>query len=345
MDHPSNSRLCVLSGTHAGASLDLAPGDYTVGCEDDSSIYLSDWAFAPLTLRVDPNGDHEVRWVGRRVVTISMPSFKAFDFAGTVLSIGAADGDWPERADVMETRKQVRLNPGFLPAVHRPVTRARRSLLSVFGAGLVGAFLIGGLVSALSKQQPSFPSAPQSRQKFVQEVVDAVAPSALRVTVSGNSLTVDGVVSDAEVARRVHDRLVGMRLPMALVERYVPAGSLVQIIRTAPGLNDAEINFVGSSRFAIVAKAEEAMNARASVAQLQVELKPAVRELELKFASPPQEEPQKTNDDLMRSAWSPAEGLHVAETRDGVKYMLLEQTDAAPETEIVEPSPKKKTRR
>ncbi|MFC5606784.1 hypothetical protein [Variovorax soli] len=209
MDHPSNSRLCVLSGTHAGASLDLAPGDYTVGCEDDSSIYLSDWAFAPLTLRVDPNGDHEVRWVGRRVVTISMPSFKAFDFAGTVLSIGAADGDWPERADVMETRKQVRLNPGFLPAVHRPVTRARRSLLSVFGAGLVGAFLIGGLVSALSKQQPSFPSAPQSRQKFVQEVVDAVAPSALRVTVSGNSLTVDGVVSDAEVARRVHDRLVG----------------------------------------------------------------------------------------------------------------------------------------
>ena len=47
----------------------------------------------------------------------------------------------------------------------------------------------------------------------------------------------------------------------------------------------------------------------------------------------------------MRSAWSPAEGPHVAETRDGVKYMLLEQTDAAPETEIVEPSPKKKTRR
>ncbi|MGD7369336.1 hypothetical protein ACQCRQ_13955, partial [Ralstonia pseudosolanacearum] len=47
-----NKHIRVLTGRHAGASLDLLPGDWTVDSADTAAVRISDWTDAPLQLQV-----------------------------------------------------------------------------------------------------------------------------------------------------------------------------------------------------------------------------------------------------------------------------------------------------
>ena len=64
MASPHSKRLRVLSGRHAGACLELEPGEHTIGAAHENDIAISDWTAPTQVLHVDAQGAVQVHASG-----------------------------------------------------------------------------------------------------------------------------------------------------------------------------------------------------------------------------------------------------------------------------------------
>ena len=323
---PTRSCLRILSGTHAGATLALAPGAHTIGGDPDSDVCLSDWAFEPMVLNVEPDGACRASWrVAGKPQAQAMQDGSAYVFGSTTLWAGPESADWPGRSSLLASARQVHRRPRWFHVLGRRPRRGGRSWVSAVGAVAIGFGAVGGLVSALSTPRPPPQPTLEQVRASVQTKLDAVAPQSLEVQPWGDSLRVVGVVADAEQARKVGDALAGMPTSYPVLQRYMTAPNLLETIRAATGLDDAQISFRGQGDVLIVAAGAESASVRATVEQLAAEMKPVIRKLELRFASNAPAGAKLLDHTPMRSSWQTDDGIHVVETRDGAKHLVFSQ--------------------
>jgi len=145
-----NKHIRILSGRHRGASLQLAPGTWRIGCDDAAAVHISDWAHAAIDVTIDADGRIRLHDGG---ATVDVVEHETLHFDGIALCIGDPEAEpaaapSAESAAVLPTRRRPPRRWLALGAVavhaaqHRaardaagvPIGRARRHALRHSGA-------------------------------------------------------------------------------------------------------------------------------------------------------------------------------------------------------------------
>lgn len=313
---PIVKQLRVLSGTHAGASLDLAPGSHSLGSGADCDISIADWRFEPLTLRVDREAV-VARWPGATAHALRFDDRVPVDFAGVVLCLGPSDEEWPERAQLMLALRSVE-------AAIAPSAAARRGLdrriVAWGGTSMIALVAAGWIATASSEPREARVPTLQSALIDLQHALDRTTAGRLHVDEASGALVVDGIVDDALQARQAIQAIEALPRSIKVVRRFSVASEIVETIRTSVGLPGARIDYRGNGVFAFNAVTSDVAATQAELDRVASDLAPTVRRVDAVLEEPPVPRPSLP---AVLSALTTEDGINVMETRDGVKHLVM----------------------
>ncbi|AAM35290.1 serine kinase [Xanthomonas citri pv. citri] len=308
-------QLRVLTGTHAGARLDLAQGRYTLGSDPQTDIRIDDWPGCSLIIEVDQDG--QIRYSSDTVPETSFVAFQPVRFGPLVLCIGDAGADWPDDVALLEQL----LSPAPTPA---PRTSRRKVLRTAVGAML--ALSAAALIPSL---QPAFLSNAATGQRPENAVNQAKAllkqlgfreAHAERV---GTRVLIEGLVpSSADAARlrtQVHRYDPGVAVNVAVVDEVL---ATLRDSLADPALS---VRYNGNGVFSVSGSSDNAERASRRIADVRSDLGPEVRSLHVEISQQdPSVKPPENYDAALL-----ADGLHYVETPDGTKHMTSLPQQAA----------------
>lgn len=109
------TRLRVLSGQHAGVSLDWIQPRLKVGPSEELDVYISDWNIQQIELHRDAAGHHRACWAAADdaapvpgeqrdgvVVCCALQPWVPVRFGAVILCIGPVDQPWPDDAQLLQ---------------------------------------------------------------------------------------------------------------------------------------------------------------------------------------------------------------------------------------------------
>ncbi|MBN3851621.1 secretion protein SctD [Paraburkholderia sp. Ac-20342] len=91
--------LRVLTGTHAGAQVQLTSGSYRIGGAEDADLCITDWTVDDVTLVVGEEGVTRLQSSNGDEVLVA--DFVAVPFGDVVFCVGPEDADWPRDLDLL----------------------------------------------------------------------------------------------------------------------------------------------------------------------------------------------------------------------------------------------------
>ncbi|AEQ98515.1 HrpD5 family protein [Xanthomonas oryzae] len=308
-------QLRVLTGTHAGARLDLAPGRYTLGSDPQTDIRIDDWPGCSLSIEVDQDG--QIRYSTDALPETSFVAFQPVRFGPLVLCVGDAGADWPDDVALLERL----LSPAPPPA---PRTSRRNVLRTA-----VGAVLALAAAALLTSLQPAFLSDAATRQHPATPVNQAKALlkqlgfREAHVAQVGTRVLIEGLVpSSADAARlraQVRRYHPGIAVNVAVVDEVV---ATLRDTLADPALS---VRYEGNGVFSISGSSDYAERASRRIADVRSDLGPEVRALHVEIS---QQDPSIKTPDNYDAALL-ADGLHYVETPDGTKHMTSLPQQAA----------------
>ncbi|ALS96220.1 HrpD5 family protein [Xanthomonas oryzae] len=308
-------QLRVLTGTHAGARLDLAPGRYTLGSDPQTDIRIDDWPGCSLSIEVDQDG--QIRYSSDALPETFFVAFQPVRFGPLVLCVGDAGADWPDDVALLERL----LSPAPPPARRT----SRRNVLRT----AVGAVLALAAAALLPSLQPAFLSDAATRQHPETAVNQAKALlkqlgfREAHVAQVGTRVLIEGLVpSSADAARlraQVRRYHPGVAVNVAVVDEVV---ATLRDTLADPALN---VRYEGNGVFSVSGSSDYAERASRRIADVRSDLGPEVRALHVEISQ--QDPAMKTPDNY--DAALLADGLHYVETPDGTKHMTSLPQQAA----------------
>jgi type III secretion protein D len=311
-------QLRILSGTHAGASLDLGAGVHSLGDRPDCDISITDWRFQALALHLEVDGMAIAKWDDPTPHALRFEDFMPIDFDGVIVCIGACDGEWPARQELLARLRSVGAAIAPVPAV-APRRRLDRRTASWAAMALIGLVSSGWIVTATSKPSAEPRMTLQSARADLQQALDRAAAGHVTVSELQGGLAVDGLVDDALQARAVAHAIDAVPPQFEVARRYSIAADVIETIRSAVDLPGARIDYRGGGVFAIDVRSADVEATRAAIARVAADLAPTVRRLDPlieETAGPPARTP------AVKSSWVSTDGTNVMETRDGVKHLV-----------------------
>ncbi|MBV6843809.1 serine kinase [Xanthomonas campestris pv. paulliniae] len=307
-------QLRVLTGTHAGARLDLAQGRYTLGSDPQTDIRIDDWPGCSLIIEVDQDG--QIRYSSDTVQETFFVAFQPVRFGPLVLCVGDAAAGWPDDVALLE-----RL---LSPAPPAPRTSRRKVLRTA-----VGAVLALAAAALLPSLQPAFLSDAATRQHPENALNQAKAllkQLGLREAHAeqvGTRVLIEGLVpSSADAARlraQVHRYHPGVAVNVAVVDEVV---ATLRDTLADPALT---VRYEGNGVFSVSGSSDYAERASRRIADVRSDLGPEVRALHVEIS---QQDPSIKPPDNYDAALL-ADGLHYVETPDGTKHMTSLPQQAA----------------
>jgi type III secretion protein D len=316
---PTLKQLRVLSGTHAGASLDLALGSHSLGSRPDCDISIVDWRFEPLTLRVDDQAVVVAQWQGATAQALRFDDCVPVDFSGVVLCLGPGDTPWPERAQLMQALRSV--EAAIAPSIVAPRARGLdRRVVAWCGTSLIALVAAGWIATAASQPRESRVATLPSAAADLQVALDRVTANRLRVSEASGALVVDGVVDDASQAQQAIQAIEATPRSIRVVRRFSVASEIVETIRTSVGLPGARIDYRGNGVFAFNAVTPDVAATQAELDRVASDLAPSVRRINAVLEEPALPHPPMPS---VLSALTTEDGINVMETRDGVKHLVM----------------------
>ncbi|MDO7932345.1 HrpD5 family protein [Xanthomonas euvesicatoria pv. eucalypti] len=308
-------QLRVLTGTHAGARLDLAQGRYTLGSDPQTDIRIDDWPGCSLILEVDHDG--QIRYSSDALPETSFVAFHPVRFGPLVLCVGEAGADWPDDVALLE-----RLLSPAPPSA--PRTSRRKFLRTA-----VGAVLALAAAALLPSLQPAFLSDAATRQHPENTLNQAKALlkqldfREAHVEQVGTRVLIEGLVpSSADAARlraQVHRYHPGVAVNVAVVDEVV---ATLRDTLADPALT---VRYEGNGVFSVSGSSDYAERASRRIADVRSDLGPEVRALHVEIS---QQDPSIKPPDNYDAALL-ADGLHYVETPDGTKHMTSLPQQAA----------------
>jgi type III secretion protein D len=346
MTSHSHKRIRILTGQHAGASLDLDTGHHSTGPDHDCDIAITDWTFAPLQISVGEGGEVVAQWAdttpavaglataattgtgtgtGPKPLPTQQHRFSDFQphaFGDIVLCVGPLDQAWPTDLQLLDST--------FQPTPQRVVrwagTRLRASATSVLaGAGVLSLCVMG---SVLMMEAPKASKPVETAASVVARVEHAIQQSGLAgLKVEGDGATtpgvlVSGMVATAEQARRLNSAIASVVTALPVTQRVSLATDVAESIRSTVGLAGAEVKYVGDRVFAFTGETPDAKAVRQAIDRVTVDLGDAVRRIEVTL----EQGDKKPVEVPILSSMNDGE-ISVVQTRDGVKHLVVTEPE------------------
>lgn len=320
-------RLRILTGKHAGASLDLRPGQHSTGTDHAHDITITDWRFAPLHLVVAEDDQVSARWSesdGAGEHFERQHRFTDFEpraFGDIVVCLGPVDAEWP--TDIQLLDAIFRPTPGRMARWAGARLRARTSVLL---GGLLMACAIGtlGLMTAQQADRPAEKESLASLSQRVQQALARTGAPGLKVQPdAAGRLVVVGLVNSTEQARAVGAALQGVAGPVAVVPRVTVAAEVAETIRSSVGLAGAQVKHLGEGRFAFTGETQDPGSVRQAIDRVRADLGDVVSHIDVTLE---QADQRPANVPVLSSMKD--DEVSVVQTRDGVKHLVV--TEPAP---------------
>lgn len=314
----TSTRLRILNGTHAGAFLDLGPGTYSIGHADDCDVSIADWHFETLSLRIGTDAVAQVEWTRGSPQRLRFDDFVPVDFDGISVCTGPSDAQWPGDAALVAATRAVAPSGSLAAVGQRLVARPARAVPGAV-AVIVALASAGWLMSASSKTADVPGPTLEMSRDTLQRALDGVAAGRLQVRIAQGTLSVDGLIDNAEQARAVGAAIKAAPLPFALQQHVSVASDVAEAIRNAVGLPGAQIAYRGAGVFSYAARATDVAATQAALDRVTADLSPVVKRIDAVLEEPAA--PQPPGPAVLSSLST--DGVSVMETRDGVKHMVL----------------------
>ncbi len=331
-------RIRFLTGKHAGACLDLAHGNHSIGQSDDNDISITDWTFAPLDISVGDDGAVNASWSGSSAgesgadidesgrVVKRFVDFEPQAFGDIVVCVGPVDAEWPT--------DMVLLGTAFAPTPQRLAQWAgselRRSRAPLFVGIAVLALLSVGV--ALFSAAPADASLRAKQRESIEQVqarlraaVKPMGAQTVEIGIDGAGLVVTGLLEAAEQARALRATLDAQNSPYPVTHRYSTATAVAESIRSAVGVAGAEVKYAGDGVFTFTAEVSDTKAAREAIDRVAADLAPAVRRID-----PTLETTEKDKAQVPVLSSMTAGDISIVQTRDGQKHLVV----TAPESTV-----------
>jgi type III secretion protein D len=182
------TRLRVLSGRHAGVSIDWISPRLVVGANEDLDVFIGDWNAQQIELRHDAEGRPQARWLAdadnvgvqgeQRVgadLVCTLEPWVPVRFGAVILCIGPADGEWPDDAELL---RRCFAPPPPAEAVGPAAARKRPPVRRRVMIAAAACCTIAAAPSAMQRSTPAPVAAAPVAAAWVAAPASAVAPVA-----------------------------------------------------------------------------------------------------------------------------------------------------------------------
>lgn len=297
--------LRVLTGSHAGARLALADGDWCIAApvadapaQVASAITLEDWQGTPVLLRLAAGAVHVQDSSGQWVM---WPDLTAQRFGDVVLCVGGDDVEWP--ADMLLLAPLVRYAepvPQMVPASASPSSmrtivgrrgwRWRGAAVALASAGTLA------LVIASPSQIPH--DAPSERLPIatsagilashtadrVRMALAAAHVTGLDVAIDGFQVKVTGMLDSPQDDARARIALLPFRNAVASDWQLMP--ELLDTLRSALHGQGVVVRYAGDGHYVVEGTTTRPALVRDMAARLAQDLAPGVRSVQVDVTPP-----------------------------------------------------------
>jgi type III secretion protein D len=341
MTSHNHKRFRILTGKHAGASLDLSSGHHSTGFHNDCDISITDWTFAPLRISVGDSGSVIARWTDTPSAADAAQSqgteprpkpelahqhcfadFQPRAFGDIVLCIGPLDQAWPTDLQLLRSTFQ----PSPKRMVHWAGTRLRGSATSVLsGAGVLSLCVIGSVLMMGAPKASKPVDTPASVVAQVQQAVNQSGLPGLKVEAAAMpaaGVLVSGMVTGPEQARSLGNALATVVSALPVTQRVSLASDVAESIRSTVGLAGAEVKYMGDGVFAFTGEAANTTAVRQAINRVTVDLGNAVRRIDVTL----EQGDKKPIEVPILSSMNDGE-ISVVQTRDGVKHLVVTEPE------------------
>ncbi len=312
-------RVRILTGNHAGATIDLSYGKYMVGPDDEFEISISDWTSPTLELTLNENGELTGRWQRAKGGTADRQHrflhFAPRAFGDIVLCAGPVDTPWPSDLRLLDQT--------FSPTPKRVARWAGSGLRKLAASTLIGGFMlmlcVAGGIAWMGA--PAAQAQRESVDALMVRMHRALAPtgaSALQVTPQGESVLIHGMVDDDAQARAVNSALDALATPRPVLRRLAVATSVAASIQFAVGIPDAQVKYLGQGAFSLHAATTDTQAAQQAVDRVRADLGPSVTRIDAKLDAI-----EKPATEMRILSSLKDDGISVVQTRDGVKHLVV----------------------
>jgi type III secretion protein D len=330
-------QLRILTGEHAGVSLELTSTRYVIGADDKADIQLLDWVSSPVVIEVTEEQVVSIAVNPGDLFVLQPEEVERFDdfspkrVGDIVLCVGPAQGAWPSDLDLITRLTQpaaadvaaaAAAPAGTEPAAPALPVRSRRQLgrvLSVL-AGLAMLTGFGATVARMnngSSTQNAQRGAPAlSLKARVERTVAELSLPGLDVVQTGEQVTVRGLVRNTADAAALRARLEGLKVG-GIVHAYASAADVAQDIAEGLGLPGLEVSWRGNGVFAVSGRTADLDRLNAAAARLRTDLAPLVQRIDVVATE------KSPSASAPISAALNAGELKYVQTRDGVKHLSL----------------------
>lgn len=344
------TRLRVLSGKHAGASIDLELQEYTLGANDDFDIYIGDWDAQNIKLQVGDDGLVRASWPAEsnqlvQIVGSTLQDddqyvfeFKAFApirFGSVIICFGPIAQAWPSDADVL----QKLYLPG--PAVEEQKQdvppklfgglRKYAVVMTVIVMSGIGAITLGTSFGVSPRRAPAAPVSTTPLIERVKEALIFAGASYLVVRQEAALVIVDGLLETREQASRVNQKLDALHANTQISRRYRSTDDVLDMIRESLSSYPLQVKHGEGKSFVVEGQVADPARVKAVLDGVQGDLAGygVTIVTNLKSASRPTEG--------ITAVFVDDFGISYTQTRDGVKHLLPKATTGARGDERTEP--------
>lgn len=336
MASPHSKRLRVLSGRHAGACLELPPGEHTIGAANENDIAISDWTAATQVLHVDAHGGVQVRSSGSGHTAthalhsaVDSPDAAGFlrdlqpaSFGDIVICMGAVEGEWP--TDMQLLARLFAPPSKAVPAIN-PRPRRAAAYAASGGVAVVVAFcLVAVMVQARPQLAAQTPVRGAAASEGLQRAMAERSIRGLQVRNDGGVISIDGMVETREQGRTALGLIAEFQGTADMRPRFAVVEDVAESIRSSVGLPAAVVTHLGNGVFGITAQVADPDSARAAISRVAADLAPAVKRIDAVLDQT--EATRKTVSVL--SSFSDG-NVTVVQTKDGAKYFELSRAGTA----------------
>ena len=318
MASPQIKRLRVLSGRHAGASIELASGEHTIGPDHDNDIIITDWTAPTLVVRMPALGDLDGA-VDELQAEGDLHDLRPARFGDIVICIGPAEGDWPSDVELLARLFEPPCLPAA-PSIPLPRPRPRRTAAYAASGG-AAAVIACCLFAVMVQARPQLPSEAPERlaaaSQSVREVLERIGVRGLQVRADAGAICIDGLLETRAQSRVVLAAVAELPLAADLRPRFAVVEDVVESIRSSVGLAQAQITHLGAGVFSFQAESADPEATRAAVARVAADLAPSVQRIEVAVT---RTETVHRSISVL-SSFSDGD-VSIVQTRDGAKHFV-----------------------
>ena len=280
-----SKEIRILTGTHAGATLQMAPGLWTVGSGESTDVQVSDWTHAQVALEIAADGSVTCITAGTDGPGLPVADLQPLRFGDIVLCIGDAAADWPEDADLLakldapaevpETAELAELGETSA-AVHtaRSPKQPRRWLFAG-GTALVVTAASAAFLPSQTSQATVLPSSATLLQKVRNELA-AAHQDELNAQLEGDRIVVHGMVRGHGDAIAVKEMLRRIAPTNSLVD-FTDVADVIANIQDSVHDSAVKVRYEGKGVFSVSGAVRSVAAVQKTVSQVEADVGPGVK--------------------------------------------------------------------